>query len=169
MGYAYTKNGRTYWRCQCDCGNKIIISSCNLRTGNTKSCGCYRKEKTSERYIGRTDMSGKKNPNYNSNLTDKDRQNRKTVYEYNEWRKAVYERDNYTCQCCGKRGGKLAAHHLESYDNNPELRTSLENGITLCGEDKDCHGNFHHQYGYGSNTREQFEEFLLINLKKFRN
>lgn len=33
-----------YWECVCECGNKIICSSSELTTGNTKSCGCYRKE-----------------------------------------------------------------------------------------------------------------------------
>lgn len=35
-------------------------------------------------------------------------------FEYKNWRKNVYERDNYTCQCCGKHG-KLNAHHLISF------------------------------------------------------
>lgn len=30
--------------CQCDCGNKKIIQSPSLIGGNTKSCGCYKKE-----------------------------------------------------------------------------------------------------------------------------
>lgn len=35
---------RTSWLCQCDCGNKIVVNSRALKTGSTKSCGCYRKE-----------------------------------------------------------------------------------------------------------------------------
>lgn len=31
---------RRRWLCQCDCGNKKIISQDSLATGNTKSCGC---------------------------------------------------------------------------------------------------------------------------------
>ena len=100
---------------------------------------------------------GPNNPNFNPNLTDEDRQqNRCLIPGYTEWRKAVFERDNYTCQICGKRGGKLNAHHKESFNNNPALRTALENGICIC---EDCHKDFHHQYGRGNNTREQFEEF----------
>lgn len=34
------------WNCVCDCGNRAIIISTSLRTGYTKSCGCYRTEKT---------------------------------------------------------------------------------------------------------------------------
>lgn len=32
------------WLCECDCGNKAIVSGCNLRNGSTKSCGCIKKE-----------------------------------------------------------------------------------------------------------------------------
>lgn len=30
------------WRCLCDCGNEVVVSGGNLRSGHTKSCGCYR-------------------------------------------------------------------------------------------------------------------------------
>lgn len=33
-----------YWKCKCDCGNTTLVSSSNLTSGNTKSCGCYKKE-----------------------------------------------------------------------------------------------------------------------------
>lgn len=36
-----------YWKCQCDCGNTKIIPIKSLTSGNTKSCGCLRKEKAS--------------------------------------------------------------------------------------------------------------------------
>lgn len=37
------KNGAK-WRCVCDCGHEIVVLSHNLRTGNTKSCGCIPSE-----------------------------------------------------------------------------------------------------------------------------
>ena len=37
---------RTAWRCQCDCGNQVIIHTDCLLQGNTQSCGCLRKERT---------------------------------------------------------------------------------------------------------------------------
>ena len=36
---------RTAWLCQCDCGNTIVTTAINLRTGGTKSCGCLNKER----------------------------------------------------------------------------------------------------------------------------
>ena len=32
------------WKCICDCGNEVIVSSTDLRSGHTKSCGCYKSE-----------------------------------------------------------------------------------------------------------------------------
>lgn len=31
---------RTAWLCQCDCGNKVIVKTLNLKSGDTSSCGC---------------------------------------------------------------------------------------------------------------------------------
>lgn len=57
-------------------------------------------------------------------------------WEYTEWRKSVMRRDNYTCQKCGKHGGRLTAHHLYRFSEFPHLRLNVGNGHTLC---RDCH------------------------------
>lgn len=36
-------NKSVVWKCKCDCGNEYEVSSKNLRTGSTKSCGCWKK------------------------------------------------------------------------------------------------------------------------------
>ncbi len=41
---AYSKNWKTYWECKCECGRKTIVLKDNLKKGNTKSCGCLKKE-----------------------------------------------------------------------------------------------------------------------------
>lgn len=40
-----TKNDSPAWSCSCDCGNKTVVSSRSLTTGNTSSCGCLYREK----------------------------------------------------------------------------------------------------------------------------
>lgn len=40
---ANTKHGSYKWICSCDCGQEIIVTSGNLRSGHTKSCGCRRR------------------------------------------------------------------------------------------------------------------------------
>ena len=62
--------------------------------------------------------------------------------KYNEWRIAVFERDDYTCQNCGKRGGRLHAHHKKPFAEFPELRFDVANGETLCIY---CHNDLHPQ------------------------
>lgn len=47
--YAGKQGRRTMWNCTCECGNKIVARGENLKNGNTKSCGCYGREKTIER------------------------------------------------------------------------------------------------------------------------
>lgn len=34
----------TLWLCVCECGTSRIVRACNLRSGHTTSCGCYRTE-----------------------------------------------------------------------------------------------------------------------------
>ena len=38
------KKCNTYWDCVCECGNDCIVARTELRSGDTKSCGCIRKE-----------------------------------------------------------------------------------------------------------------------------
>ena len=40
-----TKNGKAQWVCKCDCGNYNVVQSYDLRSGNTKSCGCLNAER----------------------------------------------------------------------------------------------------------------------------
>jgi len=61
--------------------------------------------------------------------------------EYKEWRNAVFRRDDYTCQRCGSRGVKVNAHHIKPFAYYHDLRTDVDNGITLCVA---CHKAVHH-------------------------
>jgi hypothetical protein len=49
---------QTYWNCVCDCGKEKSINGNSLKRGNTKSCGCYKKERTHEACF--KDLIGKK-------------------------------------------------------------------------------------------------------------
>lgn len=112
------------------------------------------------RYKQRMVHLGEKNGMYNPNLTDEEREimyKDKRGDEYNYWRRKVYERDLFTCQVTGEKSkGNIVAHHLDGYNWCIEKRFDIDNGITLCEE---IHKLFHKLYGYGNNTKEQFEEF----------
>lgn len=48
------KNGKTYYKCICDCGNEKIVYGSDLKRNNVSSCGCYRRD------CKRKDITGKK-------------------------------------------------------------------------------------------------------------
>ena len=108
----------------CDiCGDEFFVSP-SISSQRYCSRGCYAKA-----------IEGEKHPNWKGGITPLQQQIRSSP-EYKEWRKNVFERDDYTCQICGKRGGKLHANHIKKFSEYPELRIELRNGVTVCIE---CH------------------------------
>lgn len=105
--------------------------------------------------------AGENNYNWKGGYDNEKIKFRKT-YEFKQWVKQVYKRDNYTCQCCGARGIRLNAHHLDGYNWSVHKRTDVNNGVTLC---ESCHNDFHDAYGRGNNTKEQFEEYMQLMIK----
>ena len=90
----------------------------------SKKCWC---EELSER------CKGDKNMNWKGGISPRPLNSKR----YREWRKGVFERDNYICVKCGYSGGrKLNAHHKKDWARFPELRYEVSNGETLC---VDCH------------------------------
>lgn len=42
--YVGSKNKKSMWLCECECGNQTIVDSSSLKSGNTKACGCHMKD-----------------------------------------------------------------------------------------------------------------------------
>lgn len=82
---------------------------------------------------------------------------------YDIWRTTIFVRDDYTCQKCGERGGKLVAHHMDGFADFPEKRFDADNAATLC---KKCHDEFGRLYGTRHNRKWQTDEFLSIGTKE---
>ena len=80
-------------------------------------------------------QKGELGPNWQGGITASTENLRHTV-EYRLWREAVFARDNYICQECGQKGGRLHPHHIKSFAKYPELRFDINNGVTSCEE---CH------------------------------
>jgi len=98
-------------------------------------------------------MTGENNPLWKGGNSDADRRNS----EYKNWRVAIFQRDNFTCQVCGYINGKgikrkdLNAHHIISWTRMPQLRYLIDNGVTVC---IDCHKKIHKMFG---SPRTQYE------------
>lgn len=66
----------------------------------------------------------------------------KKLKSMHAWKAKVCLRDNFTCCHCGLRDERIViGHHILERANNPELKTDLSNGITLC---PNCHALEHY-------------------------
>lgn len=152
---------------KCDiCGKEITRNRYEIESNNYHYCSkeCSNKG-WSKFYSGennplygteRPEIRGENNPNWNPNKTREQRQRDRKLLENTNWVRIVLEKGKYTCSCCGKRGGDMVAHHLDGYNWCVEKRFDEDNGVALC---ESCHKLFHKYYGYGYNTKEQFESF----------
>ena len=48
IGQGARKQNRIMWHCICECGKSVDVLSNSLLTGNTKSCGCYQRQRAAE-------------------------------------------------------------------------------------------------------------------------
>lgn len=82
-----------------------------------------------------TTKTGPEHPNWRGGLRS-ERKQAMAKYQYRDWRKFVFSRDNWTCQICNVRGGYLEADHIKPWCLFPNLRYDVSNGRTVC---KPCH------------------------------
>jgi len=126
--------------CKCDnCDNKNLVVYRNLRYLNGKYL-CHKCAMNSEnckkqlrKYV--TGQFGPNSRRWDNNILDDERTKSHRAIGLGRWRKYVKERDTHTCQTCGSKEN-LHAHHINNFKEYEELRTDVNNGITLCFE---CH------------------------------
>lgn len=114
---------------------------------------CSRKCYDDSQYHSKT-ISGENHWRYDPNSPSRGERNSP---EYSAFRMGILKRDNFTCSCCKKRGGKLVVHHILSWTYYPDLRFDSSNVCTLCLE---CHKQLHLYYGYTTNKPMTIKEFL---------
>jgi len=117
--------------CSLECSNKSQIK--------TKEA----LEKRSRTIIERGSLRGDKNGAWKGGISTENHRLR-TCHELREWRKSVFQRDNYECCCCLKKG-YIHAHHIYPIKecvekNKKEWIFDITNGQTLC---QDCHKDIH--------------------------
>lgn len=142
------------------CGVEFGIKPRRLKTAKYCSNSCKDKARigkpSTQRGVKFTQFSGENHWKWKGGISPQREKDRKTI-EMREWRRGCLSRDNFTCQKTGQRGGDLQVHHINNFSEFIELRTSIENGITLS---KKSHEDFHKKYGYKNNTKEQLQEYL---------
>ena len=103
---------RVLWLCECECGNKIIVRSDCLTSGNTRSCGCL------NTILKRKPLSNRKHKLYRVYYSMRERchnENNKQYFNY------------------GARGITICNEWLNSYDAfyNWSLENGYEEGLSI--------------------------------------
>lgn len=165
-----------FWLCQCECGNIREVSTGNLTSGNSQSCGCLKielqKAKVGELSSGWKGGVSEINAYFRGIILD--------------WKKDSFDFWNYKCAITGQRGD-LQIHHLFPFHKISEeffkktkaplreklcdysqqeieyireeflkLHNSYGLGVCLSTE---LHIEFHKIYGQRDFTPEDFCEF----------
>lgn len=140
------------------CGGKCTHKLQSINATGKKKSEEHRKNisqalKNSDKAKKNWFKKGKDNPAYGRNQTGpannnwkggktNTNQKRRNDPRLIEWRKKVMERDNFTCQDCGKRG-YLHAHHIIPFSEDFSKAFDINNGKTLCVS---CHEKVHGRF-----------------------
>lgn len=117
------------------CSSVFTLHPSDLKKYSTCGKACSLKARRDDR-----------NGNWRGGVTSGRKKSMSTA-KYKQWRRSVFERDNFTCVDCGHRGGDLEADHIKQWAHHPRLRYAVSNGATKC---KECHRErkSHHRRAY---------------------
>lgn len=107
------------------CGTAFAAKPARVTDGRDKYCS----KACADTHTPR--KTGEAHPNWKGGVTTETLKIRNST-KYAQWRTAVFQRDEYTCQQCGTKGVYLEAHHKEPFAARPDLRFDVDNGVTLC-------------------------------------
>lgn len=115
------KGKHVCWLCVCKCGNEFVVRGTDIRTGNTKSCGCLNKKLAGDR--------ARKHGNRNSRL-------------YNIWNNMKMRCSNINSinyKNYGERGIKVCDEWLDSFENfyKWSMNSGYDDTLTLDRIDND--------------------------------
>lgn len=146
---AYEKAVKT--TCQ-NCHKAFKVKLSQLKLGKGKYCSYKCRGEAFIGIAGKWNIGkravwnmGAKNHGWRGGITSLYKQIKNSI-EWRQWRQAIFQRDDYTCQFCGRQGVSLQAdhirpialllveYHIETLDQAPACQElwRLKNGRTLC-------------------------------------
>lgn len=158
--YPNARDGHQKWLCKCECGIEKAINRSSLMSGNTKSCGCFRKEYMSNKTRIKPGLSNMRSliANYK-----KSAKNKGHSYELTEKQFAEITQQN--CHYCGAKPNGIASHSKQNGDyiyngldriNNTKGYT-IDNVVPCC---KLCN------YKKSDMSLQEFEDWIKKVYKK---
>ncbi len=150
------------WKCKCSCATILEVSSTDLISGDTKSCGCLKIE-THLKILREKGYFIKEDHTKEEVLEHLKKQSGafKTLATFN---KQIAKNRKFLCYfTCVNEWGNIDVHHIQGRQDFPNLTYKLCNLVCLR---KDIHKEFHLQYGYNHNHVGQFYELLTLYARK---
>ena len=98
-----SQNRSSMWLCRCSCGNEVVVRNTGLKSGDTKSCGCYKRDVSRDLITKRSTTHG-----------------RSKTTEYNTWmgmRERCNNPNNKFYFCYGGRGITVCERWSYSFEN----------------------------------------------------
>jgi hypothetical protein len=118
-----TQSGQYKYKCLCDCGNIIIVAGGYLKSGHTKSCGCYSRDMARTRLYkhGRSDKSRQDYYDYHREIHIK----RKYGLSMDEYNSMIEAQDGKCAICNYMFGQKKGDIHVDHCHTSNEIRGLL--------------------------------------------
>lgn len=161
-----SKTKRVYWNCTCECGSFISVAACDLKSGHTKSCGCFNQE---SRIANNTTHGMSGTPTYISWLNMIDR-----CYDHTNKRFDSYGgRGIYVCDSWktfegffADMGVRPAKMTLERIDVNGNYDPSNCKWATAKEQANNWRKSIRAKYQGSTYTATQLSEMLEVNYER---
>jgi hypothetical protein len=135
------KNGRVWYICQCDCGNKTLVETWHLHSGKTKSCGCARRDADKTRANNRKIKYGLANARKVISYYKRNAKRRNIKFDLSEedclnlFKQACYycDREPFNIINSKYSNGEFIYNGIDRIDNS--IGYTLSNTVSCC---KNC-------------------------------
>lgn len=155
-----------YWNCQCECGNEALVSGGTLRSGASKSCGCFKVEMQTSHGMYNT-------PEYRAWVDMKTRclkEDHKSYHNYggrgikicNRWLESF---ENFYSDMGNRPSNK---HSLDRINNDSDYEPNNCRWTTSKEQNSNKRTNTAIEFNGEINTRTKWAEILGINHETIR-